>query len=176
MQFSPSDVAITPFKLTKIALVIMAISLSACASSGANKQSTTNTMTVAQISVDEKLSLAAESVRNSLSDLAKAEMASQPAAKPVSNKAPPGLDTRLNVTWNGPIQQFMEKAAQLSGGYTFVSRGKVPAIPVLVTVNRKNVTLYELIRDVATQSGSRANVIIDSSDPAQRKLILEFQV
>lgn len=157
--------------------LLLLFGLSGCAASSNTKASTgANQMAVSPLTIDEKISQAAESVRISLGDLARAEQAGMPQQKSVSNKVPPGLDTRLNVTWNGPIQQFMAKAAELSGGYTLTTRGKVPAIPVLVSVNRKNVTLYELLRDVATQAGARANITVDIADPAHRQLILEFQV
>lgn len=126
------------------------------------------------LSVDEKIANAAESVSTSLRSLSRAEQADNPQASAGPSVAPEGLRTKLNVTWSGPIHQFMLNAMKHTDSYSLTIRGKEPAIPVIVTVDRKNVTLYEIIRDVAIQCGARANVVIDVTDPRNKQVILEY--
>ncbi|MFL9611125.1 DotD/TraH family lipoprotein [Methylobacillus sp. Pita2] len=128
------------------------------------------------LTVDERIAGAAEVAVKALNEMAQVEVATSKKAAPVSNKVPPGLATKVNVNWSGPIDAFLKRTVELSTGYKLVVRGKEPAVPVIVTVDVKGVTLFELVRNAATQAGVRANVTVDASDAANRIVVLEYAV
>lgn len=158
-----------------ISIFLVSAAITACSSSGP-KQPIVSANANQPLSIDDRILVAAESVSNSMRELALIEASKVPKQKLVSNEAPAGLDAKLNVNWSGPIGEFMASAAKLSVGYSLKVRGKQPAIPVIVTINTKNVTLYDLIRDAAVQCGVRANVTIDASDEDNKLIILEYPV
>lgn len=152
-------------KLLRAAVLMACATLLGCASS------TPKPVDAKAISVDEKIAAAAESVRSSVRDIAKAEMASRPAAKVAPAKGPKDLQAKVNVQWSGTIHQLAEKIASLSKSYTILVRGKAPAVPVLVSFNKQGVSLYEILVDGSVQAGNRANVTVDAST---KTIIVEY--
>jgi defect-in-organelle-trafficking protein DotD len=64
-----------------------------------------------------------------------------------------------SVDWSGPIEQLVKQLADASG-YRMRVLGSKPAIPVLVTVYAKNITVADALRDIGYQGGRRATVVI----------------
>lgn len=127
----------------------------------------------APLSIDARIAESAEMVSKSMRELSAIEIAAAGKLPSTTNKAPAGLGKKLNVKWNGPIGQFMSEAAKVSDGYSLVVRGKEPAIPVIINMDKKATTIFEVIKDAAIQSGVRANIVIDA---ANKLLILEYAV
>lgn len=158
----------------KILTVLMLAAVAVGCSSNPSTRPAANNGVPKPLTIDDRILAAAESVSASVRELALIEASKAPKLSKASNTAPAGLDARLNVNWSGPVGQFMQSAAALSKGYTFKIRGKEPAIPVIVTINDKNVSLYDLIRNAALQCGNRANITIDQSDEDNKVIILEY--
>lgn len=150
---------------------VAALSLSGCGTTQETKKS--EKTGPAPLSIDARIAQSAEMVSKSMRELSAIEIASAAKTPSTTNKAPVGLDKKLNVKWNGPVGQFMSEAAKVSNGYSLVVRGKEPAIPVIINMDKKAATLFEVIKDAAIQSGVRANIVIDA---ANKLLILEYAV
>lgn len=107
------------------------------------------------------LAEASYSVSRSIVDLA--EVAE--AAHPLPDLAPPpspasyGMGGLTSVDWSGPIEPLLQQIAKASD-YRVRVLGTSPAIPVLVTINSKNVMLGDVLRDAGYQCGRRAAVVV----------------
>lgn len=108
---------------------------------------------------------AASSVSNSLNELAEIEAASTSPAqtgKPLPDSENYALQSKGSIDWSGPIEPLLERIAHMSNFHLRVL-GKNPAIPVLVSLSAKNITLAQMLRDAALQAGSKADVLIYSN-------------
>ena len=108
-----------------------------------------------------KIANSAQSVSQSLQELAAIERATHPAAK-VPNPMDPvaiGMDQILSIDWTGPVGLLVNKIAQISQ-YKVRVLGKNPAIPIIVSVMAKNIPLANILRDVNFQCGRRANIAV----------------
>lgn len=107
------------------------------------------------------LAEASYAVSHSMVDLAETAQ----AAHPVPNLAPPpspatyGMGGLTTVDWSGPVEPLVRQLATAANYRTRIL-GTAPAIPVLVTINAKNVMLGDVIRDVGYQCGRRATVVL----------------
>lgn len=110
---------------------------------------------------DASLAEASYAVSRSIVDLAE----SAQAARPMPNLTPPpapasyGMGGVTTVDWSGPIEPLVRQLAK-AANYRVVILGTPPAIPVLVTVNVKNVMLGDVVRDVGYQAGERATLAV----------------
>lgn len=105
---------------------------------------------------------AASSVSNSLDELAKIEAASTPPGvngKPLPDAQSYALQSKASVDWSGPIEPLLERIAKISGYHVRVL-GKAPAIPVLVSLSAKNITLSDMLRNAALQAGKKADILV----------------
>jgi defect-in-organelle-trafficking protein DotD len=75
------------------------------------------------------------------------------------NPASYGMAQLTSIDWSGPVEPLVKQLAQASE-YRLRVLGTHPAIPVLVTLNEKNIMLADAIRDVGYQCGRRATVVI----------------
>jgi defect-in-organelle-trafficking protein DotD len=108
---------------------------------------------------------AASSVSSSLNDLAEIEAASTPpgtTGKPLPESESYALQSKASIDWSGPIEPLLERIARISG-FRLSVLGKEPAIPVLVSLSAKNITLTEMLRDAALQAGKKADVLVYSN-------------
>ncbi|GAB5387239.1 MAG: hypothetical protein Alpg2KO_02070 [Alphaproteobacteria bacterium] len=153
-------------KTLSIALVASTV-LSAC--------STTNTGAPAQREVEPQLETtkvdpvsnslvsAAERTSDALDRLSLVEQARTPVPDPGPiGDVPPGLDTRLAVSWVGPIAPLLSRLSA-AGGYRFRMLGKPPTVPVIVDINADDEMLVEILRDVGHQAASRAMISVDAA-------------
>ncbi len=110
---------------------------------------------------ESSLAEASYSVSRSIVDLAETEQAADPnlGIEPPPSPASYGMAGLTTVDWSGPIEPLVRQIANASN-YRVRVLGTRPAIPVLVTINAKNVMLGDVLRDVAYQGGKRACVIL----------------
>ena len=106
-----------------------------------------------------KLTEAATSISQSLTDLKAIEKASIP---PVNNKQLPyptsyDMSQIASVDWSGPIEPLLQRIASVSG-YKLRTIGRRPAIPVLVSIDARNTPISYIIRDANFQAGTKATV------------------
>ncbi len=69
------------------------------------------------------------------------------------------LGGRTNVDWTGPLDTFLKKVAQ-TGNLQYRALGNAPAIPIIVSVNERDILLTDLIRNVAYQVQNQASVTL----------------
>jgi defect-in-organelle-trafficking protein DotD len=113
------------------------------------------------LSPEIKLTEAATSVTHSLHQLAEIEEASKPAQPhlPPPDPASYGMEGLASIDWNGPIEPLVTQVATASH-YRLRVLGNEPAIPIIVSLSKKNVPLADVLRDAGLQAGSRAEVIV----------------
>ena len=69
------------------------------------------------------------------------------------------LPQRTTIDWTGPVDRFMEKIAHTAGlRYRVV--GTPPPVPIIVSVNKRDVRMGDLIRDVAYQVQNQAIIMV----------------
>jgi len=110
---------------------------------------------------ETSLAEASYSVSRSLVDLAESQQAACPdaAVEPAPSPASYGMGGLTTIDWSGPIEPLLRQIANASN-YRVVTLGTPPAIPVLVTVNARNVMLGDVLRDAGYQTGKRASVLV----------------
>lgn len=128
--------------------------LSACA---APKQPKGYDLNKSEVSLAE----ASYSVSRSMVDLAETAQAAHPmpALAPPPSPLTYGMAGLTSIDWSGPIEPLLKQMA-IASNYRLRVLGTEPAIPVLVTVNSKNVMLGDVLRDVGYQGGRRATVVV----------------
>ena len=94
-------------------LCLLSLVLVGCVQAPAKPDPTTVAGYQKPITIDDRIALSAESVSNSIKELALIEAAGAPKQKASPNQATEGLDVRLNVTWSGPITEFLQKSSTL---------------------------------------------------------------
>lgn len=119
-----------------------------------------------------KLAEAATSISQSLSNLEGLEAATRPAtlSKPLPSPDTYGMADLVSVDWSGPVAPLLAKIGAASN-YKVRILGRTPAIPIIVSVNAKNLPLAYVLRDTDYQCGKRANVIVY---PAIRTIELRY--
>lgn len=110
---------------------------------------------------ESTLAEASFTVSRSIVDLAETEQAAHPEA---TYQAPPspasyGMGGMTTIDWSGPVEPLLQQIANASN-YRLRTLGPAPAIPVLVTINAKNVMLGDVLRDTGYQCGKRARVLV----------------
>jgi defect-in-organelle-trafficking protein DotD len=140
-------------KIKLASIVFSVFALSACSST----VPTTNAPTPTEVSLAE----ASYSVSRSIVHLSEVAQASHPhpPLDPMPNPASYGMAQQTSIDWSGPVEPLVKQLAQASE-YRLRVLGAKPGIPVLVTLNEKNIMLADAIRDVGYQCGRRATVVI----------------
>jgi defect-in-organelle-trafficking protein DotD len=67
------------------------------------------------------------------------------------------LQTRASVDWSGPMAEVTEQIA-LAAHYCLRIIGRSPAIPVIISLNVKDQSLAEILRNIDYQAGKKANI------------------
>jgi defect in organelle trafficking protein DotD len=143
-------------KLLQIAallVLILNLTLSACAT----PPIASSTPSPTEISLAE----ASYSVSRSVADLAETAQ----AAHPLPPLAPPpspvsyGMGGLTTIDWSGPVEPLIRQIAK-SVNYRVAVMGTPPAIPIIVTINEKNVMLGDVLRNIGYQCGRRATVVV----------------
>ena len=112
-------------------------------------------------SASVQLAEAASSVSNSMLSLEEIQQAATPAKQPLKPPAPSsyGMGEVVSVNWTGPVGPLVQKIAQLSN-YNLRVMGTPPQIPIVVTINAKNVAIGKILQNAGYQCGKRANIIV----------------
>ena len=119
-----------------------------------------------------RLAETAESVNKSLQELAKINRSLYPQARLPSPIIPDmiGMGQLGSIDWSGPVEPVVKKIAQATK-YKLTVLGTLPAIPILVSITAKDVPLADILRDIAFQCGSKANIV---TYPASRVIELRY--
>ena len=101
----------------------------------------------------------------SIQSLSVLEHASKPDVKkkPAPNPIKTGLDQRVTIEWTGPVEPLLSKLAK-NAHYRVNFLGQKPVAPILVSVNRSNAYMADVIQDVAYQVQRFADLSIVSSE------------
>lgn len=104
-----------------------------------------------------KLAEAAVSVSDSMLEMARIEKVVLPPQKDNTLTIPNAynLQARASVDWSGPIEELTARIAK-AAHYKVRVLGKVPAIPILISLTKKDQSLAEILRDIDYQAGKRA--------------------
>ena len=106
-----------------------------------------------------KLAEAANSVSDSMMAMAKVEKVIMPANKDNVLTIPNAynLQARASIDWSGPIEELTARVADAAHFHIRVL-GKRPALPVLVSLDVKDQSLAEILRDIDYQAGDKASI------------------
>ena len=106
-----------------------------------------------------KLAEAATSISDSMLEMAKVEKVIYPPNKDNILTIPSSynLQARASVDWSGPIEELTARVAN-SAHYRMRILGPTPTIPILVSINTKDKSLAEILRDIDYQAANRANI------------------
>lgn len=105
-----------------------------------------------------KLAEAASSVSDSMLEMAKVEkVIYHPGTRNSILRIPNAynLQARASVDWSGPIREVTARIAK-AGHYRLRILGKEPSIPVLISLNIKDESLAEILRNIDYQAGKKA--------------------
>ena len=69
------------------------------------------------------------------------------------------LNDKTTIDWTGPVESVLKRFAKTSK-LSFRTIGTPPPVPVIVSVNKRDVLITDLIRDIAYQVQSQASVIL----------------
>lgn len=152
LQIKGMSLGMKHYRLTHITLCTLL--LSACASPKP-------TPTVNTSATENSLAEASYAVSRSVVDLAETAQAAHPMPPmvPAPSPASYGMGGTTTIDWSGPVEPLVQQMAR-AANYRLRVLGHSPAIPVLVTINAKNVMLGDVLRDVGFQCGERASVLI----------------
>ena len=108
---------------------------------------------------DREILESAHAVTASLEKLAHIEQAIHPKARLPKPKNPmrTGLADLASVDWSGPIEPLLKQLAR-SNHYKLHVLGRRPAIPVLIAINKDNISMATLLRDIEYQSQRKATI------------------
>lgn len=106
-----------------------------------------------------KLAEAAVSVSDSMLEMARIEKVIIPQDKDNTLTIPSAynLQARASVDWAGPIEELTARVAN-SAHYKLHVLGKMPSIPVLISITAKDKSLASLLRDIDYQAGKKADI------------------
>lgn len=135
-------------------LFIIAALLASCKSTGMFKKSPVNNPSD---DATIKLAEAAVSVSDSMHEMARIEKVITPPNKDNTLTIPNtyNLQARASVDWSGPIEELTDRIAK-AAHYRVRVLGKTPSIPILISLNIKDQSLAEILRDIDYQASQKA--------------------
>ena len=106
-----------------------------------------------------KLAEAANSVSDSMMQMARVEKVILPHNKDHTLTIPNAynLQTRASVDWSGPIAELTARIAK-AAHFRLRILGKEPAVPVLISLDVKDESLAEILRNIDYQAGKNAYI------------------
>jgi defect-in-organelle-trafficking protein DotD len=106
-----------------------------------------------------QLAEAANAVSDSMLEMARIEKVITPPHKDNTLTIPntARLQAKASVDWSGPIAELTQRIAH-AAHYHLRVLGHAPAIPVLISLNRHDQSLAELLRDIDYQAGNKATL------------------
>ena len=111
--------------------------------------------------VESKLINAANSVSQSLNELAAIESANMPssALPPPPNAKSIGMAAHASINWTGPVEPLILKLAN-AANYKLHVLGHHPAIPTIISVKAKDASLASILRDARFQTQKTAQIVV----------------
>lgn len=106
---------------------------------------------------------AAAEASGALTRLAEIERARTPRAvsKDVPSASIPGeMKRRMDVAWVGGPDAITQQVASTIG-YEFKIYGKPPVVPIVVSLDKRGTTVYDVLKDIGYQCAERADLRID---------------
>lgn len=106
-----------------------------------------------------KLAEAADSVSDSMLQMARVEKVISPPSKDNTLTIPNAynLQARASVDWSGPIAEITSRIAN-AAHFRLRVLGKTPAVPVLISLTVEDESLAEILRNIDYQAGKRATI------------------
>ncbi len=106
-----------------------------------------------------KLAEAANSVSDSMMQMAKTEKILTPPQGDNTLTIPNtnNLNAHASVDWSGPIAELTKRVAD-AADYRLRIIGTEPAIPVLISVNLKDHSLGDILRNIDYQAANKASI------------------
>lgn len=137
-------------------LLIVSILLVSCKSTGIYKKPPVNNPSD---DATIKLAEAAVSVSDSMHEMARIEKVITPPHKDNTLTIPNAynLQARASVDWSGPIEELTARIAK-AAHFKIRVLGKVPSVPVLISMTIKDQSLAEILRDIDYQAGKKAYI------------------
>jgi defect-in-organelle-trafficking protein DotD len=104
-----------------------------------------------------KLAEAANSVSDSMIDMARVEKIILPPNRDNTLTIPNAynLQARASVDWAGPIAEVTDRVAK-AAHFRLRVLGQVPPVPILISLNMKDQSLAEILRNIDYQAGRKA--------------------
>jgi defect-in-organelle-trafficking protein DotD len=108
-----------------------------------------------------QIAQAATTTSNALTQLGSLERAVTPplALKNLPDPNNYNMDSLASIDWAGPVGPIVRQIAQ-AGRYQLRVLGRPPAVPVLISINEKNMPLGYILRDIDFQCGNKANIVV----------------
>lgn len=114
-----------------------------------------------------RLATAADRASTALQTLASIEQARNPGVSVQSAPdAPQELRRTVSVDWAGPIEPVLLSLGDRAG-YQIQINGDKPPVPIVVSVQAREKSVVEVLRDLGLQAGRRANIVVDP----QRRIV-----
>ncbi len=138
-----------------VLLFAIAVLLAACSTTTTKKPPYNHPSDDASI----KLAEAASSVSRSMMEMAKVEKVITPPKHDNLLTIPSSynLQARASVDWSGPIEELTNRLAK-AANYRLRVLGKEPSVPVVISINAKDESLAQILRDVDYQAGQKAYI------------------
>ena len=145
-------------KIFPLVLILLLASVTGCAGKSGFIVSKTK---LDSRDAETKLSTAAESISQSLQELAQISRTTQPRTQMRSPLEPDmiGMGQLGSIDWSGPVEPLVKKIAQVTG-YKLHVLGTQPAIPILISITAKDTPLADILRDAEFQCGGKAHIVI----------------
>lgn len=145
------------FAKTMLSGVGLALLLTACTP----YQKVDQQLVVSPDPVGLRLASAVDKASAALATLASVEQARNPAVTIQSVPyAPQELRRTVSVKWVGAIEPIARQLADRAG-YRFQASGDVPPAPLVVSVDAREKSVVEVLRDIGLQAGTRADISVD---------------
>lgn len=106
-----------------------------------------------------KLAEAASSVSDSMLEVARVEKTIAPPSQDNVLSIPNAynLQARASVDWAGPIEEVTSRISK-AGHFRLRVLGQPPSIPILISLNVKDESLAEILRNIDYQAGAKATI------------------
>lgn len=151
---------------SRVLFFVMVMGVSACSSLDKHSNDTPQ-IVAAPDTVSAMLASAADRASTALQTLAAIESSRTPATNvgPVGN-APVELRRAITVNWIGPVEPISKTLAERAG-YTFMTIGTPPSVPVVVSIDAENTPVIDVLRNIGLQLGVRGDIKVDG----QRRIV-----
>ena len=108
-----------------------------------------------------RLAAAVDRASTALQTLASVEQARNPGVSiQAAPSAPKELRQAVSVDWVGPVEALAQSLTDRAG-YQLQVNGDRPPVPVVVSVQAREKSVIEVLRDLGLQVGRRAEIVVD---------------